>query len=102
MLYIKYKQISKRDFYAKSGISRGTLESNTGITEEIMAKVIANHPELSLKWLIKGEGSMIEEIQEHEKKQNEKDNRIELEMIRDLSAENALLKKEIEELKSKK
>lgn len=50
--------ISKREFYTKIGVSRGTLESNTGITEDILAKFIAIFPEIDLYWLILGEGSM--------------------------------------------
>lgn len=51
--------ISKRDFYSKIGVSRGTLESNTGITEDVMAKFIAIYPNINLEWLLTGEGSMI-------------------------------------------
>lgn len=36
--------ISKREFYAKIGVSRGTLESKTGITEDVLAKFIATFP----------------------------------------------------------
>lgn len=50
--------ISKREFYTKIGVSRGTLESNTGITEDVLAKFIAIFPEIDLYWLILGEGSM--------------------------------------------
>ena len=50
--------ISKREFYTKIGVSRGTLESNTGITEDILAKFIAIFPEIDLYWLILGEGNM--------------------------------------------
>ena len=50
--------ISKRDFYKKIGVSRGTLESRTGITEDIVAKFIAAYPDISLEWLIRGEGEM--------------------------------------------
>lgn len=57
--FIGLLDISKRDFYARVGISRGTLESKTGITEDIMAKFIATYPEVNIKWLISGEGSMI-------------------------------------------
>lgn len=51
--------ISKREFYANTGISRGTLESKTGITEDVMTKFIATYPEVSIYWLITGRGSMI-------------------------------------------
>lgn len=50
---------SKRVFYSISGISRGTLESVTGITEETLAKVFAAYPDLSPTWVITGSGSML-------------------------------------------
>ena len=51
--------ISKRDFYLKIGVSRGTLESKTGITEEVLAKFIAAFPEVSIDWLMQGEGGIL-------------------------------------------
>lgn len=51
--------ISKREFYKKTGISRGTLESSTGITEETLAKFITTFKELSLEWILTGEGPML-------------------------------------------
>jgi hypothetical protein len=48
-----------REFYSKTGISRGTLESNTGITETTVAKFIASYPEVSPTWLLTGKGSML-------------------------------------------
>lgn len=58
---------SKRDFYKKIGVSRGTLESKTGITEDVLAKFIATFPEVSIKWLWSGEGPMyLSAMQENE------------------------------------
>ena len=51
--------ISKRDFYAKIGVSRGTLESKTGITEDVVTKFFATFPEVSVEWLMTGEGEML-------------------------------------------
>jgi len=51
--------ISKRDFYAATGISRGTLESSTGITEDTIAKVFATYPDLSPMWVVLGKGEML-------------------------------------------
>ena len=60
MQYIDYLGISKREFYTKTGISRGTLENlNSGITEEIMAKFIEYYPEINPAWLLTGEGKML-------------------------------------------
>lgn len=57
--FIDTLDISKRDFYSKTGISRGTLESRTGITEDTMAKFIATYKTVSVTWLISGEGEML-------------------------------------------
>lgn len=51
--------ISKRDFYTKIGVSRGTLESKTGITEDVVTKFFATYPEVSIEWLMTGEGEML-------------------------------------------
>ena len=50
--------ISKREFYAKIGVSRGTLESKTGITEDVLAKCMATFPDVSIEWLMQGKGRM--------------------------------------------
>lgn len=50
--------VSKREFYKKIGVSRGTLESNTGITEETLAKFIDVFPNISVDWLLTGKGEM--------------------------------------------
>jgi hypothetical protein len=57
--YVDFKGISKRTFYAQSSISRGTLESNTGITEDTLAKCISTFPEINICWLITGKGEMV-------------------------------------------
>ncbi len=51
--------ISKRDFYTKIGVSRGTLESKTGITEDVITKFFATYPEVNVEWLMLGMGEML-------------------------------------------
>lgn len=46
--------ISQREFYLKSGVSRGTLTNKTGISEETMAKIFAAFPTLDRNWVIYG------------------------------------------------
>lgn len=46
--------ISKREFYAKTGISRGTLESKTGITEDTITKFFATFPEADPLFILTG------------------------------------------------
>ncbi len=54
--YVESLGISKREFYTKIGVSRGTLESKTGITEDVLAKFIATYPNISIEWLLTGDG----------------------------------------------
>lgn len=51
--------ISKREFYNIIGVSRGTLESGTGITEDTMTKFFAKFPQVSPVWLLTGQGEML-------------------------------------------
>lgn len=51
--------ISKRDFYSRIGVSRGTLESKTGITEDVLTKFFATYPEVNVEWIMSGIGDMI-------------------------------------------
>lgn len=60
--FIEYLGISKREFYKLTGISRGTLESNTGITEETIAKFFATYSFVNPVWLLTGVGEMLSEI----------------------------------------
>ncbi|MFA5640686.1 MAG: hypothetical protein WC946_09435 [Bacteroidales bacterium] len=53
--------ISRREFYRKIQVSRGTLEAKNGITEEILTKFITTFPEINLEWLILGKGEMLNE-----------------------------------------
>ena len=57
--------ISKREFYNKIQVSRGTLESRTGITEDILAKFIATYPEVSIEWLLTRERNMLSSNNAH-------------------------------------
>jgi hypothetical protein len=56
---IGYLNLTKKDFQLKTGISRGTLESPTGITEDTITKVFASFPKLSPSWLFTGAGPMM-------------------------------------------
>ncbi len=66
LLFAETLGISKRKFYEIIGVSRGTLESNTGITEDIMAKFIAKYPNIELEWLITGREPMLKDQERKE------------------------------------
>lgn len=55
--------ISKRDFYTKIGVSRGTLESKTGITEDVITKFFTTYPNVSIVWLMTGRGGMLSQTE---------------------------------------
>ena len=57
--------ISKREFYEKTGISRGTLESNTSITENIITKFFATYKNVNPMWILTGEGTMSGVLKSH-------------------------------------
>lgn len=59
MFFASTLGISKRDFYSRIGVSRGTLESKTGITEEVITKFFATYPEVRTEWLMFGTGDML-------------------------------------------
>ncbi len=62
--------MSKREFYKSIGVSRGTLESSSGITEDIMAKFITRYPEVSVKWLVTGDGDKFNAIMQEKEQKN--------------------------------
>lgn len=57
--YIDIKGVSKYQFYKKTGITRGVLDKEGGISEENISKFLAQFSEINLEWLILGEGEMI-------------------------------------------
>ena len=57
--YIEYKGISKYKLYQETGITRGVLDQNNGMSEENTARFIAQYPEVSTDWLLTGKGAML-------------------------------------------
>lgn len=57
--YIEIKGITKYEFYKKTGITRGVLDQNNGMSEENTAKFLVCFPEISPEWLLTGRGSML-------------------------------------------
>lgn len=47
------------EFYKKSGVTRGVLNQNNGISEENIARFLAYAPDVNVEWLITGRGSMM-------------------------------------------
>ncbi|HLR00363.1 MAG TPA: hypothetical protein VK102_08295 [Sphingobacterium sp.] len=56
--YLDLKGISKYQFYKDSGIARGVLDKNSGMSEDNIARFIAYAPQINISWLILGKGAM--------------------------------------------
>lgn len=57
--YIDYKGISKYKFYQDTGITRGVLDKDSGISEENVARFVAYEKNVNIDWLITGRGKML-------------------------------------------
>ena len=57
--YIDYKGFTKYKFYQDSGITRGVLDKESGISEDNIAKFIAYAKDVDLNWLFLDKGEMI-------------------------------------------
>lgn len=71
LLYLAQKGVSPYEFYKESGVTRGILQQNNGISEDNIARFLAYAPDISVEWLITGRGEMFSTMQE--KKQEKSD-----------------------------
>jgi hypothetical protein len=59
LYYLDINSITKYKFYQETGITRGILDQNNGISEENITKFLAYYKDVNPEWLITGNGSMI-------------------------------------------
>lgn len=64
LLYLAQKGVSPYEFYKESGVTRGILQQNNGISEDNIARFLAYAPDVSVEWLITGRGEMFSTMQE--------------------------------------
>ena len=57
--FIEYKGITAYKFYKETGISRGILSQNNGLSEENTLRFLAYFPEVNAEWLLTGNGEML-------------------------------------------
>ena len=57
--YIEYKGISKYKFYQETGFSNGFLDKEGSIGADKCEKISYQYPDISLDWLITGQGEML-------------------------------------------
>ncbi len=104
--YAKEKGLNDNKITVDAGLSVGALgksrKSKGGLYSDSIEKILCAYPDLNPEWLLTGKGEMIKK--EQKEKQLPPDQALTIEIIREiksLAAENALLKKENEELKRK-
>ena len=61
LLYLTNRGVSAYEFYKNSGVTRGVLSQNNGITEENIARFLAYAPDINAEWLLRGEGDMLKQ-----------------------------------------
>lgn len=71
LLYLAKKGVSLYKFYKDSGVTRGILQQNNGISEDNITRFLAYAPDVSVEWLITGRGEMLSTMQK--KKQENSD-----------------------------
>lgn len=64
LLYLAQKGVSPYEFYKESGVTRGILQQNNGISEDNIARFLAYASDVSVEWLITGRGEMLSTMQE--------------------------------------
>lgn len=59
LLYLEKKGITQYEFYKNTGVTRGVLGQNNGISEENLSRFLAYYKDINLEWLFTGSGTMI-------------------------------------------
>jgi phage repressor protein C with HTH and peptisase S24 domain len=63
LLYLQEKGVSQHEFYKKSGVTRGILTQNNGISEDNIARFLDYAQDVNVEWLLRGEGEMIRKFE---------------------------------------
>ena len=61
LLYLKKKGVTPYEFYKESGVTRGILQQNNGISEDNIARYLAYAPDVNIEWLLTSKGTMLKD-----------------------------------------
>ena len=64
LLFLAKKQVTQYEFYKNTGVTRGVLGQNNGISEDNLSRFLAYYPEVNIEWLMTGRGEMLENKEE--------------------------------------
>ena len=59
LLYLANRGVTPYEFYKVSGVTRGVLAQNNGISEENISRFLAYAPDVNPSWLVTGRGDML-------------------------------------------
>ena len=59
LLYLEKKGVTPYEFYKASGVTRGVLAQNNGISEDNIARFLAYASDVNPSWLLTGRGEMV-------------------------------------------
>ena len=97
--FLILKGISRYRFYKDTGLSNGFLDKPGSINSDNCEKICYCYTDINPEWLLTGNGGMLKNDEQTGGSQN-KSVEVLLQKILELSAENTLLKKENETLRS--
>lgn len=63
LLFLAEKGVTQYEFYKNTGVTRGVLAQNNGISENNISRFLAYFPDVSVEWLITGNGEMFDDVQ---------------------------------------
>lgn len=102
---IEYSGFTPNGFEAACGLTRGTIASlNKGMRSDKIALISKRFPEISMTWLLTGNGEMLKKAERQSKNEEQHIQTISLlrDVIQDLREQNKELKEENRRLREKK
>lgn len=60
LLFLAQKGITQYEFYKNTGVTRGVLGQNNGISEDNISRFLAYYPDVNIEWLMTGRGEMFD------------------------------------------
>lgn len=57
-------KINKLEFYKSIHVANGYLDKDSAVNSDVLAEIITTYPQLNIKWLLLGQGSMYIESKE--------------------------------------
>ena len=65
LFYLSKKGVTPYEFYKITGVTRGILQQNNGISEDNIARFLAYATDVSYEWLLTGNGPMLKPPTDH-------------------------------------